>query len=282
MKEEWDIIIRPKGGLMQADVRGIWKYRDLILLFVKRDFTATYKQTVLGPLWVLLQPLLTALLYFFIFTVVARIPTGKVPPLLFYLCGYVPWSYFSESFMRTSVTFTANASVFGKVYFPRLVSPVSVIISSMIRFSIQMGLLVLIYFLFVFKGATVSPTIYAVYIPVLLLMTGLLSLACGLLFSALTTKYRDLNFLLGFVMQLGMYGSSVVFSYSAFSGHPMIQKLLAFNPMLWIIEAYRVALVGEGIWSWNGLAYAALFIVVLLTIAIGVFGKVEKNFMDTV
>lgn len=282
MKEDWDMIIRPKSGLMQADVRGIWKYRDLVLLFVKRDFTASYKQTILGPLWVVLQPLLTALLYFFIFTVVARIPTGSVPPLLFYLCGYVPWSYFSESFMRTSVTFTANASVFGKVYFPRLVSPVSVIISSMIRFVIQMSLLTLIYILFVFNGADVSPTSYALFIPMLLLMTALMALACGLLFSSLTTKYRDLNFLLGFVMQLGMYGSCVVFSYSTFSNHPFIQKLLSLNPMMWIIEAYRVALVGEGIWSWGGLGYAFAVIAVLLILAVGVFGKVEKNFMDTV
>lgn len=280
--EDWDIVLRPKNKWFQADVKGIWRYRDLLMLFVRRDFVAAYKQTILGPLWMVIQPVLTALLYYFIFSMIARIPTGGAPPLLFYLCGYVPWSYFSDAFQRTSSTFTSNANIFGKVYFPRLVTPVSAIISAIFRFVIQLGVLTLIYLLFYFRGADVHPTIYLLFVPVLLLLLAGFALAVGLLFSSLTTRYRDLNFLTSFILQLGMYGSAVVFPLSLFSNHGTVRSILECNPMLWVIEAFRYALLGIGEWSWMGLAYAAICVIVLLFLSLLAFGRVEKTFMDTV
>lgn len=280
--EDWDMVLRPKNRWFQADIKGVWRYRDLLMLFVRRDFVSQYKQTILGPLWIIIQPLLNALLYYFIFSMIARIPTGGAPPLLFYLCGYVPWSYFSDAFQRTSTTFTANASIFGKVYFPRLVTPVSAIISAMFRFGVQLVVLVVIYVIFYFRGTTVHPNMYLLFIPLLLLLLAGFALSIGLLFSSLTTRYRDLNFLASFVLQLGMYGSAVVFPLSVFNNHGTIRTILSWNPMLWIIEAFRYALLGTGEWSWMGLLYAAGCLVVLLFLSLLVFGRVEKTFMDTV
>lgn len=279
---EWDQVLRPKNKWYQVDVKGVWKYRDLLMLFVRRDFAALYKQSILGPLWIVIQPLLTATLLAIVFSYIAKIPTSGAPAGLFYLCGYIPWTYFSDSFLRTSSTFTANASIFGKVYFPRLVTPISAIISSMMRFFVQLVMLAGIYLVFVARGATVTPTIYLVFLPVLLLMMAGFALSFGLIISALTTRYRDIQFMVAFLLQVGMYSSSVVFPYSWFANHQTLQQILKYNPMLWIIEAFKHALLGVGQWNWLGLAYAAGVMIVLLFIAVITFGRVEKTFMDTV
>lgn len=278
----WDEVLRPKNKWYQVDVRGVWRYRDLLLLFVRRDFVATYKQSILGPLWIVIQPLLTATLLSVVFSYIAKIPTNGAPAGLFYLCGYIPWTYFSESFSRTSSTFTANASIFGKVYFPRLVTPISAIISSMLRFLVQLVMLTGIYLVFVMRGASVSPNIHLAFLPLLLLLMAGYALALGLIVSALTTRYRDIQFMITFLLQVGMYSSSVVFPYSWFDKVERLKHILAFNPMMWIIEGFKNALLGVGQWSWMGLGYAAGLLVVLLFIAVVTFGKVEKTFMDTV
>lgn len=276
----WDIVIRPQSRWFNIDLKGVWQYRDLIRLFVRRDFVAQYKQTLLGPLWILIQPLLTTLMFALIFSYIARISTAGIQPLLFYMAAFVPWTYFADCIHKTSSTFTANASIFGKVYFPRLVTPVSVIISNLYKFLIQLALLGVLYTYFAVKGTAAAPTIHLLFIPLLLVVVAGMGLSIGLIVSSLTTRFRDLSFLVGFIVQLMMYASSVVIAFSTFD--PEWQNILQWNPMTWIIEAFRYALLGVGVWSWSGLAYATACMSVLLVIALALFGKVEKTFMDTV
>ncbi|HEU4719537.1 MAG TPA: ABC transporter permease [Bacteroidia bacterium] len=279
---KWDIIVRPKSKWYNLDLKGVWQYRDLVALFVKRDFLALYKQTVFGPLWMLLQPLLMTLTFSIIFGRVANISTGDAPRLLFYMVAYIPWTYFSDCLNRTATTFTSGAGIFGKVYFPRMVTPISMIISSFLRFLVQLVLIVGLYFFFVYRGTVVRPNAHLAYFPLLILLLAGYGLAAGLVISALTSKYRDLTFIIPLVLQLLMYGSSVVIGFAQFG--PELQKYLRWNPLLWIFEAIRYSLLGSGtgLWSWHALAYATGIMLVLLVAGIFSFSSRERTFIDTV
>jgi lipopolysaccharide transport system permease protein len=278
--EKWDLVLRPKNKWYEIDIKGVWHYRDLIFLFVRRDFISSYKQTILGPIWMILQPLISTLMFTFIFGVVAKISTGGAPRILFYMAAFVPWTFFADCFNKTSSTFTGNAGIFGKVYFPRLVSPLSSVISNLFKFLVQFILFLIIYGIFIFKGAQVSANYHVVFLPILLIVLAGFGFSFGLIVSSLTTKYRDITFLVGIALQAMMYCSSVVFSIDIFG--PSIRKYLIWNPMLWVIEGFRYATLGVGSWSWHGLIYATAFMIVTMFFSIVVFSKVEKNFMDTV
>lgn len=282
MKEEnWDLVIKPKSGLFDLHLSDVWRYRDLLLLFVKRDIVAVYKQTVLGPFWFFVQPILTALTFTVVFGKIAGLPTDGKPQILFYLAGNVCWNYFADCLNSTSNTFTSNANIFGKVYFPRLISPLSVVISNMIKFMIQLVLFLAFYFYFLFfTDANIQLTGYVFLLPVLLMIMALLGLGFGLIISSFTTKYRDLRFLIGFGVQLMMYATPIIYPLSTLKGK--WYELALYNPMTSIIETFKFAFFGSGILTWSGLAYSATFAVVAVLISIVVFNRVEKSFMDTV
>lgn len=282
MKEEnWDLVIKPKSGLFDLNLSDVWRYRDLLLLFVKRDIVAVYKQTVLGPFWFFVQPVLTALTFTVVFGKIAGLPTDGKPQILFYLAGNVCWNYFADCLNSTSNTFTSNANIFGKVYFPRLISPLSVVISNMIKFMIQLVLFLAFYFYFLlFTDADIQLTGYVFLLPVLLIIMALLGLGFGLIISSFTTKYRDLRFLIGFGVQLMMYATPIIYPLSTLKGK--WYELALYNPMTSIIETFKFAFFGSGILTWSGLAYSATFAVVAVLISIVVFNRVEKSFMDTV
>ena len=276
----WDKVIRPRSGWFDVDLREIWRYRDLIALFVWRDFVAVYKQTILGPLWYLIQPLLTTLVFTVVFGHVAKLPTDGVPPFLFYLAGVVAWRYFADCLNNTSNTFVSNAHLFGKVYFPRITVPVSVVISSLIAFGIQFLLFLLFFAYYCFNGLSVHPQPALLLLPVLVLQTAALGLGFGIIVSAMTTRYRDLTHLVGFGVQLWMFATPVV--YPASSIPAGWQWLLALNPMAPVVELFRHAFLGTGsttmaAWLGSLLATAAVLVVGVL-----LFSRVEKTFMDTV
>lgn len=277
---EWDTILRSKEKWFRIDLKGIWAYRDLILLFVRRDFVASYKQTVLGPLWMLLQPLLTTLTFTIIFGQIAKIPTSGIPHILFYMSGLIPWTYFSDCLTKTSNTFLVNAPIFGKVYFPRMVSPLSVILSNLIKFGIQSLMLTLIYVIIIANGSDLRPDYHILFLPILIFLLAGLGFSVGIIISSMTIKYRDLSYLVSFGTQLLMYGSSVIFSIDIMG--PTARRLIAVNPVIWVIESFRYALLGVGVWSWYGLAYSFCFMVIALLVALVMFQRVEKTFMDTV
>jgi lipopolysaccharide transport system permease protein len=273
-------VIRPKTGWFDLHLADLWRYRDLTMLFVWRDFVAQYKQTVLGPLWHLIQPLFTTLLFTVIFGRIAKLPTDGIPPMLFYMAGVTAWSYFSECLNRTSSTFLANAGIFGKVYFPRLCVPVSAVISNLIKFGIQFGLFLGFLVFFWLKGAAIHPNIAILLTPILLLMMAALGLGTGIIVSALTTKYRDLQVLVGFGVQLAMYATPVIYPLSIFPNSA--RWIIVVNPMAPIIEAFRYAFLGEGLFSWAYLGISAGVIAVILFVGIVLFNHVERTFMDTV
>lgn len=279
--EAWDSVIEPKNSLLNLRLKEIWRYRDLLFLFVRRDFVAIYKQTILGPLWFFIQPILTTIIFSIIFGVFANISTDGAPRVLFYLGGLSVWNYFADCLTKTSETFIQNQNLFGKVYFPRLIVPMSVIISNLLKFLIQFSLFlaVWIYFL-VDQNVSVNPNSTLLLLPFLILLTSILSLSFGILFSALTTKYRDMRFLLQFGVQLMMYVSSVVIPLSEI---PIkYQWIFKLNPMVPIIETFKYGFLGSGIFNWFDLAYAALFSIAFLVISIIVFNRIERSFMDTV
>ena len=280
LKEE---IISPKKSLFDINLIEIWHYKDLLFLFVKRDFISTYKQTILGPLWFVIQPILTTLIFTFIFGQLASIPTDGLPPILFYMCGITCWNYFSECLTKTSNTFTSNANIFGKVYFPRLVVPISIIISNLIKFFIQ-GLIFLI-FLLIYKssGEAIYPNQMILFLPILLFLMAGLGLGFGILISSLTTKYRDFQFLVAFGVQLFMYATPIVYPLSLVNEKLGSLSWVAYlNPMTSIIESMKFAFLGQGQFSLTQLGYSLIFMIFLLGIGIITFNKVEKNFMDTV
>src|ERR1017187_2903968 len=277
---DWDLVIRPQTGWFDLHLADLWRYRDLTMLFVWRDFVAQYKQTVLGTLWHLLQPLFTTLLFTVIFGRIAKLPTDGIPPMLFYMAGVTAWTYFAECLNRTSTTFVQNAGIFGKVYFPRLTVPLSVVISNLIKFAIQFALFLGFLVFFWLKGSSIHPSIYALLTPLFLLMMAALGLGVGIIVSALTTKYRDLQVLVTFGVQLAMYATPVIYPMSIFP-HAHRWMLLA-NPMAPIIEAFRYAFLGEGLFSWGYLGISAGTIVGILFLGIILFNHVERTFMDTV
>ena len=280
-QEHWDIVIEPQSSLLSINFKEVWKYRDLLLLLVRRDFVAFYKQTILGPLWFFIQPLLTTAMYFIVFTKVAGIKTDDTPPMLFYLAGVTCWNYFSESLTKTADTFIANASIFGKVYFPRLVIPLSIVLSNLIRLFIQFLLFLGMWLFYLFTTDMVHPHWDVMLLfPFLILLMAALALGLGIIFSSLTTKYRDLRFLLTFGIQLLMFATPVVYPLSLAS--EKYKWLIVANPFTAIIETFRYAFLGKGDFNWLYLGYSTLVTIVILFLGTMIFNKVEKNFMDTV
>jgi len=278
--EQWDLVIRPRRSIFQIDIKAIWEYRDLLAMFVKRDIVVVYKQTILGPLWFFIQPIMTTLIYIIVFGRIARISTDGVPMILFYLSGIIMWNYFSECFNITAKTFTENAGIFGKVYFPRLIMPLSKVISGLIKFGIQFGLFLLVYFYFLFHTESIHPNISLLLVPYLIVIMALLGLGFGIIFTSLTTKYRDLNFLISFGVQLLMYATPIIYPVSAI---PEKYKLyILANPMSPIIETFKHAFLGTGFFSVGGLLYATVFTVVVFLVGVIIFNRTEQNFIDTV
>ena len=277
---EWTMEIHPRSGWFDINISEIWRYRDLIILFVRRDLVAIYKQTILGPFWFLIQPLFTTIVYAIIFGTIARIPTDGLPQILFYMSGIVAWSFFSSCMTATSNTFISNAGIFGKVYFPRLTVPISVVITNLLTFAIQFGLFLVFLCYYYVAGASIHPNIWILLIPLLLIQMAALGLGMGILISSLTTKYRDLTFALGFGVQLWMYATPVVYPLSLIPD--TWRFFFALNPMTSIIETFRFAFLGSGaIKPWM-LGISIGVTVIILIFGIILFSRVEKTFMDTV
>lgn len=280
-RQEWTEVIEPRSNLLDLRLGDVWRYRDLVLMFVRRDFVSTYKQTVLGPIWFFIQPLLTTLTFVVVFGRVARLSTDGLPMVLFYLAGVTVWNYFSQTLTSISTVFTTNAAIFGKVYFPRLTLPVSIVIANIVRFGIQYALFLAVWLYYLLASAAVHPNWLVLLTPVLLLLMGLLSLGLGMIFSALTTKYRDLSLLLVFGIQLFMYATPVIYPLSSITADRYRWLILA-NPMTSIVETFRYAYLGSGSFNWGQLGYSASFTAFILVVGTIIFNKVEKSFTDTV
>ena len=282
MEQGWTTEIRPKDKLLSVDFKEIWRYRDLMMLFVKRNIITQYKQTILGPLWFIIQPMMTTVMYMVVFGGIAKISTDGLPQPLFYLAGISFWQYFADCLSKTSNTFVNNAGIFGKVYFPRLVTPLSDVISNLVRFGIQFGLFLLVYLYYAFfTDATIQPNLYALLLPVLVVMLAGLALGFGILFSSMTTKYRDLQLLLSFFVSLWMYATPVIYPLSTITNEKL-RLVMQLNPLTGIVEFFKYGMLGVGNHDWWMLGYSFGFMLVLLAIGIIVFNKVQKSFMDTV
>ncbi len=277
---EYTTVIKPKNRLFEVDLKEIWQYRDLFVMFVKRDIITQYKQTILGPTWFFIQPILNTIIFMVIFGGIAKISTDGLPQALFYLLGIVSWNYFSDCLNKTSTTFTTNQAIFGKVYFPRLIVPLSTVASNLIRMSIQFLLFIIVYAYYVYIGVNISPNIFALLIPVLILMLSGLSLGFGIIISSMTTKYRDLTILFTFIVQLWQYATPIIYPLSMIP--EKYRWIVIANPVTSIVETFKYATMGVGTFSWNQLAYSFVFMIVLLGIGIVVFNKVQRSFMDTV
>ena len=281
MKENWTLVIKPQEKLWSVDFREIWRYRDLIELFVKRNIVVQYKQTILGPLWYIIQPILTVAMNMIVFGGIAGMGTDGVPQILFYLAGNVCWFYFSDCLNQTSTTFTANQAMFGKVYFPRMVVPISTVLSNLLRFGIQFVLFVVLYIYYFCTGSSVSPNWYFLLLPLYIVMLAGMGLGFGILVSSMTTKYRDLTVLFTFIVQLWMYTTPIVYPLSMVP-EGRLRMLVLANPMTPIIEGFKYATLGQGYFSWITLGYSIVFMSVLLVIGVVIFNKVQRSFMDTV
>lgn len=277
---EWEI--KSHRSAFKLNLGDTWHYRDLLWLMVRRDFVSFYKQTIFGPLWFFLQPIATTIIFTFIFGDIARISTDGLPQALFYMAGIICWNYFSECLTKTSTVFRDNAHVFGKVYFPRIIVPLSIVVSNLARFAIQFLLFVATMIFFSLKGKVFEPNTYMLLLPVLVLLMAGLGLGCGMIISALTTKYRDLSFVLTFGIQLLMYTTTVIYPLSVAIKKYSWSWIMQFNPMTPIIEAMRYGFLGQGTFTWLLIGYSTLFALAVIIIGIVVFNKVEKNFIDTV
>ena len=278
--EHWDLVIKPKSNWLDINFADLWRYRDLILLFVRRDFVAQYKQTILGPVWHIIQPLFTTFLYAVVFGEIANLKTDGSPRPLFYLSGIIMWNFFSGCLLNTANTFIANAGIFGKIYFPRLVIPISTVISTSIRFGIQFFLLIafLLFYIFV-RDIHISITYYVLYVPILIIIMGVMGLGFGIMISSLTTKYRDIALFLGFALQLLMYLTPVIYPASLWGKY---QWVMDINPMTPIIESFRHAMLGSGHFDMTGIIYSGIFSIVVFFIGAILFTRTEKTFMDTI
>ncbi len=279
-EEKWTTIIEPKTGLFNVNLKEIIQYKDLVAVFVNRNIVTQYKQTILGPLWFFINPVLTTIMYMVVFGGIAGISTDGLPQPLFYLSGICLWNYFSTCLLKTSSTFNDNQSIFGKVYFPRLVMPLSVVTSSLYTFGIQLLLFFTVYLYYVITGFQIMPNIYVLLLPVLILMLAGLSLGFGIIISSLTTKYRDLNMLFTFIVQLWMYATPVIYPLSMMS--PDKQWIAALNPVTPIFETFKFATLGSGVFSWLQLGYSFVFMCVTLLFGVVIFNKVQRSFMDTI
>ncbi|MDT0688613.1 ABC transporter permease [Salegentibacter sp. F188] len=280
---DWLYEITPKRKLIDLNFKEIWRYRDLLVLFVKRDIVTVYKQTILGPLWYFIQPLFTSVIFTLVFNNIADIPTGNVPPFLFNLTGITAWNYFNQCLSGTSNTFTANAGIFGKVYFPRVIMPLKTVISNLFKFGIQLIILIIFYCYYLFQGAELSPNANIALFPVYLLMMALFGLGAGMTISALTTKYRDLTVLVGFATTLLMYISAVPYPLSEVSEKmPDWAWLVKYNPLTQIIEGFRYIMLDTGTFTWAGFLYTLTISVIMFLLGLIIFNRTEKTFIDTV
>jgi lipopolysaccharide transport system permease protein len=278
--DQWDLVIRPKRHLLDVNLKELWDYRDLLYMFVKRDIVTVYKQTILGPIWFFIQPILTMAVYVLVFGNIANLSTDGIPKPLFYLAGIVIWNYFSETFTRTSSTFVTNADIFGKVYFPRLLVPLSLVVSGLIKFFIQLTLFLGVYVYFLATSDLLQPNAWLLAVPYVVALMAGMGLGFGIIFSSLTTKYRDLTFLLQFGVQLLMYATPIIYPMSLLSER--IRNILWWNPAAHLIEAFKYGFMGEGEVSVAGLAYAGAFTLASLAVGIIIFNRTEQSFMDTV
>jgi lipopolysaccharide transport system permease protein len=279
--EDWDKIIESRNNLFDLKLKETWAYRDLLLLFVKRDFVAFYKQTILGPLWFLIQPLFTMGVYIFVFGNLAGISTDEIPQPLFYLSGIAAWTYFSECLLKTSTVFKDNANIFGKVYFPRLIIPLSIVVSNLVRLGINLFVLVLtMVYCLLFTNASFQPSWYILSLPWLVILMAVQSLGLGMIVSALTTKYRDLALLVTFGVQLLMYTTTIIYPLSSLTG--TMRVVIGLNPMTGVIEGMRKGLLGVGTFDVYSMIYTSFMSFAFLFLGILIFNKVEKNFVDTI
>lgn len=279
MSEDWTYVIRPKSKLLHFNFKEIWNYRDLVWIFAKRDIAAVYKQTVLGPLWYLISPLITVVVFTFVFSDIAQISTDDIPAPLFYLAGTTLWNYFQTSFTTISGTFVTNKNVFGKVYFPRIVVPISVVISSLLKFFIQLFIFLILWGYY-YQSDEITMNEYVLAFPLLVVIMAMLALGMGIIISSFTTKYRDVSFFIAFAVSLLMYATPVIYPVSAIPD--MYREFLWLNPIAPVIEAFRYGFCGSGVFSWSGIMYSAGFAIMSVLIGILIFNRTEKTFMDTV
>ncbi len=280
---DWLYEITPKRKLIDLNFKEIWRYKDLLILFVKRNIVTVYKQTILGPLWYFIQPMFTAITFTLVFNNIANIPTGDVPPFLFNLAGITAWNYFSQCLTGTSDTFRANAGLFGKVYFPRVIMPLSNVITNLFKFGIQFGVLVVTYLYVVWSGVDISPNLNLLLLPVYVIMMALIGLGLGMIISAFTTKYRDLTVLVGFATSLLLYFSAVPYPLKEVKNKmPDYAWIVEYNPLTHIIEGFRYMILDTGTFTWFGFSYTLVIAILLFLIGLIVFNRTEKNFIDTV
>lgn len=279
-KQIWTEEIKSNNSLFAINLKEVWNYRDLLLMLVKNDYVTFYKQTILGPIWFFVQPIFTTLMYVLLFGQIAKLSTDGTPQLVFYLAGVTIWNYFSESLTKTATVFKDNATLMGKVYFPRLIMPLSIIVSGLMKFAIQFLLFIAVVVYYTFVTKSVHPNIWVLATPVLILLMACFSLGLGMIFSSLTTKYKDLVFLLTFGVQLFMYATPVVYSMSSM---PLkYQEIMKWNPLTGIFECFRFAFLGSGDFDSISLMFSSVLILIILIIGVVIFNKVEKSFMDTV
>jgi lipopolysaccharide transport system permease protein len=279
--KKWDLEISSKSYWWKWDLKEVWRYRDLLLLLVNRDYKASFRQTVLGPIWFFIQPIFTTIVYTFVFNRVAKLGTDDQPPALFYLSGVILWNYFSACLMGTSNAFIQNANIFGKVYFPRLIIPVSIVISNLMKFTVQLTFFLFMLFYYTqFTAYTPHMSWHILWVPLLVIVMAMLGLSMGMIISSFTTKYRDLAYLITFGVQLMMYATPIVYPVSMVKGK--LLEIILLNPMTGIVEGFRYAFLGCGEFHWGMIAYSFSFAAVALVIAISLFNRVEKSFMDTV
>jgi len=277
--DNWDLVIEGKTSLFDLRLKEVWKYRDLLQMFVKRDFVTTYKQTILGPLWFFIQPLLTTITFTIIFGNVAKLSTDGAPQVAFYMAGITMWTYFSNCLTNVSGVFNANAGIFGKVYFPRLIMPLTIVSSNLMKFGVQYLLFISFVLFFYFRGM-IQPNLWVLLTPFIILIMAFMSMGIGLILSSMTTKYKDLNQLISFGLQLFMYATPVIYPTSSIP--EKYKTLMALNPMSSLFEYMRYAYLGVGQFNFMDLIYPIGFTVIILAIGVVIFNKVQKTFMDTV
>ncbi|MDC3133214.1 ABC transporter permease [Bacteroidota bacterium] len=281
-KNPWTIEIYPVKSFLKFDFKALWSYKDLLLMFVKRDIVTIYKQTILGPIWFFIQPIMTSFIFMFVFSDIAKISTDGIPNILFYLNGLIIWNFFSESFIMTSDTFLSNSNIFSKVYFPRLIIPISKLMSGLIKFFIQFTLFIAVWAYYFFNNdGLLNPNFLILTTPFLITLMGLIGLGFGLIVSSITRKYRDLKFFINFAIQLTLYITPIIYPVSQIKSNNL-KFLLKFNPLSHLIEAFKFSFLGKGTFTLNGLIYSFLFTLVVLFIGIFYFNKAEKDFIDTI
>ena len=283
MSKYWDTTITNQSNLLSLELKEVWRYRDLLMMYVKRDIITFYKQTILGPIWFVIQPLFTTIIFMFVFGGLAGISTDGIPQAVFYLGGLVCWNYFQDCLTKCADTFNANQAIFGKVYFPRLVVPLSIVISNLIKMAIQFCLFIAVYLYFFTTGIDFGANATLLLVPILILMLGFLGLGFGMIISSMTTKYRDLRFLITFGVQLWMYATPVIYPLSVMKGtYPQYIWVLVANPLTAILETFKYAFTGVGVFNWIYLVYSFAFTVIIMLLGVIIFNRVQRNFMDVI